>query len=144
MVVDQRPVCMVPEGRSRIVRLSNSRHRYDPMSMRISELSRTTGVPVPTIKFYLREQLLAPGRATAKTQAEYDSTHVERLRLIRALTDVGRMSLATARTVLAAVDAGAAATPQAVGQAARGLPPVTPRPHEQPTPPPDGVEQLGR
>lgn len=29
--------------------------------MRIGELSRRTGVPVPTIKYYVREGLLPPG-----------------------------------------------------------------------------------
>jgi DNA-binding transcriptional MerR regulator len=96
------------------------------MSMRISELSRTSGVPVPTIKFYLREHLLPPGRATAATQAHYDEEHVRRLRLIRALTDVARMPLATVRSVLAVVDAGAEATASAVGAAHDGLPPVVP------------------
>jgi DNA-binding transcriptional MerR regulator len=92
--------------------------------MRISELSRTSGVPVPTIKFYLREHLLPPGRATAATQADYDEAHVQRLRLIRALTEVGRMSLATVRWVLEVVDAGAEATAAAVGAAHDSLPPV--------------------
>jgi DNA-binding transcriptional MerR regulator len=96
------------------------------MSMRISELSRTSGVPVPTIKFYLREQLLPPGRATAATQADYDETHLQRLRLIRALTEVGRMSLATVRSVLQVVDLGAEATAAAVGAAHDGLPPAVP------------------
>lgn len=97
------------------------------MSMRISELSRTTGVPVPTIKFYLREGLLPPGRATGATQAEYGQAHAQRLRLVRALTEVGRMSLATVRDVLAVVDAGAAGTAVAVGTAHDNLPPVVPR-----------------
>jgi DNA-binding transcriptional MerR regulator len=92
--------------------------------MRISELSRATGVPVPTIKFYLRERLLPAGRSTAATQAEYGQAHVERLRLIRALTDVGKMPLATVRWLLDIVDNGAAATPEAVGAAHDSLPPL--------------------
>src|SRR4051794_34193450 len=100
--------------------------------MRISDLSRSTGVPVPTIKFYLRERLLPPGHATAATQAQYDEGHVARLRLIRALTDVGRMPLATVRWVLDIVDNGAAATPEAVGAAHDSLPPVVPHGDEPP------------
>jgi DNA-binding transcriptional MerR regulator len=92
--------------------------------MRISELSRETGVPVATIKFYLREHLLQPGRSTAATQAEYGQAHADRLRLIRALTDVGKMPLATVRWVLDIVDNGAATTPEAVGAAHDSLPPV--------------------
>lgn len=71
--------------------------------MRISELSRSSGVPIPTIKFYLRERLLEPGHHTAPNQASYDGTHVRRLRLIHVLQDVGGMSLAGVRSVLDAL-----------------------------------------
>jgi DNA-binding transcriptional MerR regulator len=102
------------------------------MSMRISELSRASGVPVPTIKFYLRERLLPAGRTTAPTQADYGEAHLERLRLIRALTDVGKMPLATVRWVLDVVDNAAATTPEAVGAAHDSLPPVVPHGDEPP------------
>ena len=49
--------------------------------MRISELAAVTGVTIPTIKFYLREGLLPSGVARAANQADYDETHVRRLRL---------------------------------------------------------------
>ena len=49
--------------------------------MRISGLAERTGVPVATLKYYLREGLLHAGTATARTQAVYDTTHVERVRL---------------------------------------------------------------
>lgn len=68
--------------------------------MKISELAETTGVPVATLKFYLREGVLAPGRALSRTQAEYDHDHVERVRLVRALADVGGLSIASIRRVL--------------------------------------------
>ncbi|MEV4511104.1 MerR family transcriptional regulator [Dactylosporangium sp. NPDC049525] len=73
--------------------------------MRISDLSRQSDVPVATIKFYLREGLLPAGVLTARNQATYDDSHLGRLRLIRILTTVGRMSLSSVREVLAAVDA---------------------------------------
>ncbi len=57
--------------------------------MRISELSRTTGVPIATIKFYLREHLLPEGTRTSATQAQYGEEHVSRLRLVRALIGPG-------------------------------------------------------
>jgi DNA-binding transcriptional MerR regulator len=95
--------------------------------MKMSELSRASGVPVATIKFYLRERLLPVGRATAATQAQYDEEHLARLRLIRALVDVGRLPLAAVRDVLAMVDAGADATPAAVGTAHEALPPLVQR-----------------
>ncbi len=72
--------------------------------MRIGELSRETGVAVPTIKYYVREGLLPAGRLTSPNQARYDDGHVRRLRLIRGLMDVGGLSVAKVREVLAAVD----------------------------------------
>jgi len=70
----------------------------------MSELSRASGVPIPSVKYYLREGLLPAGRRAAANQAEYGDEHVARLRLIRALLDVGGLSVASAREVLAAVD----------------------------------------
>ena len=72
--------------------------------MRISELARQSGLPVATIKFYLREGLLPPGAPISRTQAEYSEAHLERLRLIRALRDIADLPVATVGTVLAAVD----------------------------------------
>ncbi|MQA84238.1 MAG: MerR family transcriptional regulator [Streptosporangiales bacterium] len=72
--------------------------------MLISELSRRSGVPIATIKYYLREGLLPPGEATAATRAEYDDLHLGRLRLIRALVEVGNLPLAAIRRILGAVD----------------------------------------
>lgn len=72
--------------------------------MRIAELSRQSGVPVPTIKYYLRENLLQAGELTSPNQARYTDDHVRRLRLVRALVDVGGLSIVQVRDVLAAVD----------------------------------------
>src|SRR6185369_10245637 len=72
--------------------------------MRVAELSSHSGVSIPTIKYYLREGLLPAGTATSRNQAEYGEEHVRRLRLIRALIDVGGLSVATAREVLMAAD----------------------------------------
>lgn len=83
--------------------------------MRISDLSEASGVPVATIKFYLREGLLPPGVRTAANQARYDDGHLHRLRLIRALVDVGDLSLASVSTVLAAVDDEQHSTHQVLG-----------------------------
>jgi DNA-binding transcriptional MerR regulator len=71
--------------------------------MRIGELSRRSGVAIPTIKFYLREGLLPPGEATAANQADYGDGHLVRLRLVRALVDVGGVSVAAARAVIEAL-----------------------------------------
>lgn len=72
--------------------------------MRMSELSDATGVPVATVKFYLREGLLPPGERTHPNQALYNSGHVRRLRLIRALTEVADLGLAAVGKVIAAID----------------------------------------
>ena len=71
--------------------------------MKISELSATSGVPVATVKFYLREGLLASGE-NEPDQSSYDDSHVARLRLIRAFLEVGGLSVAAARQVLDVMD----------------------------------------
>jgi len=72
--------------------------------VRISELSAASGVPLPTVKYYLREGLLPAGERTARNQADYDGGHLARLRLIRALIEIGGLSIADTRAVLAASD----------------------------------------
>src|ERR687888_1285100 len=72
--------------------------------MRMAELSRASGVPVATIKYYLRENLLPRGVTTSPNQATYGHAHMQRLRLIRSLIDIGGLPVATVRDVLAAVD----------------------------------------
>ena len=72
--------------------------------MRISELSQRSGVPVATIKYYRREGLLPEGRAVNPTAVEYGEEHVQRLRLIRSLIQLGGLSVARTREVLDAVD----------------------------------------
>lgn len=72
--------------------------------MKMSELSAASGLAIPTIKYYLREGLVAPGARTAANQADYDERHVHRLRLIRALVEVGNLPIATVAAVVAALD----------------------------------------
>ncbi|MGD9958156.1 MerR family transcriptional regulator [Nocardioides sp.] len=57
--------------------------------MRISELASVSGVPVATIKFYLREGVLHPGQKLTPRLTEYDDSHRLRLGLIRVLREVG-------------------------------------------------------
>jgi DNA-binding transcriptional MerR regulator len=73
-------------------------------SVRISQLATETAVPVATIKYYLREGLLHDGELTSATQANYDDSHVRRLRLIRALVGGAGLSIADARELLSGVD----------------------------------------
>ena len=72
--------------------------------MRISELARAADVPVATVKFYLREGLLPEGELTSATQARYGEAHLERLRLVRALTGPAGLSLAAVRRVVDAIE----------------------------------------
>lgn len=72
--------------------------------MKVSQLADETNLSIATIKFYLRKGLLHPGRALSRTQAEYDQTHVDRLHLIRALTDTGGLSVATAARVISKIN----------------------------------------
>ncbi|MGV9328959.1 MerR family transcriptional regulator [Streptosporangium sandarakinum] len=67
----------------------------------MAELSRTTGVSVPMIKFYLREGLLPSGERTSPNQARYDQRHVRRIMLVRALADYAGLSIADIRELLA-------------------------------------------
>ncbi|MFI0241019.1 MerR family transcriptional regulator [Streptomyces sp. NPDC016845] len=90
--------------------------------MRLAELGERSGVPVGTIKYYLREGLLAPGRRVSATQAEYDGTHLRRLNLVRALIQIGRVPVATAREVLAHVDDASLGTTIRLGAALWALP----------------------
>lgn len=55
--------------------------------LKISEVSRQSGVPIATLKFYLREGLIAPARKSGRTMAWYDPSVVERIRCIRELQE---------------------------------------------------------
>ncbi|MGX5183223.1 MerR family transcriptional regulator [Streptomyces avermitilis] len=98
--------------------------------MRLAELSERSGVPLATIKYYLREGLLAPGRRVSATTAEYDEGHLRRLRLVRALIQVGRVPVATAREVLGHVDDDSLGRTIRLGAALWALPQV-PEPDEE-------------
>ncbi|MEU2954564.1 MerR family transcriptional regulator [Streptomyces xanthochromogenes] len=72
--------------------------------MRLAELSERSGVSTSMIKYYLRQGMLAPGRKVGATTAEYDESHLRRLRLVRALIEVGRLPVANAKEVIGYVD----------------------------------------
>ncbi|OBJ90183.1 MerR family transcriptional regulator [Mycobacterium sp. 1245852.3] len=71
--------------------------------MLMSELASRTHVSVPTIKFYLRENVLMPGHAVSSTRAHYDERHVRRIALIRALSALG-LSISQIRSVVELID----------------------------------------
>ncbi|MZD09452.1 MerR family transcriptional regulator [Streptomyces sp. SID5785] len=102
--------------------------------MRLAELSERSGVPVGTIKYYLREKLLPPGRRISATQAEYEEAHLRRLALVRALIQVGRVPVATAREVIAHIDDDSLSTTFRLGAAMWALPqPPDPDPEDAST-----------
>ncbi|MBM7770120.1 DNA-binding transcriptional MerR regulator [Actinokineospora baliensis] len=94
--------------------------------MRIGELSKRTGVAVPTIKYYLREGMVPPGERTSPNQARYDEGHVHRLRLVRALIEVGRLPVAKVREVLGAVDTPAGNVDKLLGTVQKAVLPAMP------------------
>jgi DNA-binding transcriptional MerR regulator len=78
------------------------------MTMRMQELAERSGLPRTTIHHYAREELLPPARKTARNAAEYDETHLERLRLIDRLRaeEAGGLSIAEIRRVIGHLEAG--------------------------------------
>lgn len=92
--------------------------------MRISALAAAAGLPVATVKYYLREGLLHPGTPTSATQSTYDDSHLRRLRLVRALLGPVGLSVQQARSVLQLVDDPGDDLYATLGQAVSALPPA--------------------
>jgi DNA-binding transcriptional MerR regulator len=92
----------------------------------MSELAARTQVPVPTIKYYLREGVLMPGRALSATRAHYDELHIRRIALIRALSSRG-LSMAQVKSIVELIDRPGESLFAALGAAtAAVLPPAEP------------------
>jgi DNA-binding transcriptional MerR regulator len=70
----------------------------------ISELSERTGTPPATIKYYVRENLLPGGERVGGNRTVYTDEHERRLKLIRAMLEVGKLSIAAVRSILDALD----------------------------------------
>jgi DNA-binding transcriptional MerR regulator len=64
-----------------------------PSEWTISEVAERTGVPIATIKFYIREGLLPRPRTAGRTIGRYDMPFVNRLELVRELRNRFRLSL---------------------------------------------------
>ncbi|MFI9630598.1 MerR family transcriptional regulator [Streptomyces sp. NPDC052042] len=90
--------------------------------MRLAELSERSGVSTSTIKYYLREGLLQPGHRVTATQAAYGEEHLRRLRLVRALIQIGKVPVTVAREVIAAAEDTSLDHHMRLGAAARALP----------------------
>lgn len=74
--------------------------------MAISELSSRSGVPVSTIKFYLREGLLPKPVKTGETRAYYTLRHVDRLKLIEKLKKDSNLPLQKIKEITRMIDTG--------------------------------------
>lgn len=105
--------------------------------MRIGELSARTGVPVATIKYYVREGLLAGGERTGYNQVAYSEGHVRRIRLVRALVEVGALPIAKVREILDKAGDPERDTDSALGVVARAMD----RTREVAEPEPDDLEK---
>jgi len=71
-----------------------------PFFIGLSHLSRKSGVPKSTIKFYLRERLLSRPAKTSMTRAYYTNRHLEELSEIKRLKNEEGMSLDQIRELL--------------------------------------------
>jgi DNA-binding transcriptional MerR regulator len=91
--------------------------------VRLSELSEHSGLPIATIKYYLREGLLPAGARVNARQAEYGDEHLRRLRLIRAMQQVGGMSVSQVRNVLTCAEDGSFSRHERLGITQYLLPP---------------------
>lgn len=63
------------------------------IELTISQLAERTGVPIATIKFYIREGLLPRPHVRARTRGCYDESYVTRLETIRELRSRRRLSI---------------------------------------------------
>jgi DNA-binding transcriptional MerR regulator len=68
--------------------------------LRIGELADASGVPVPTIKHYLREGLLPDPVKTSRNMAYYPPEFVDRIKLIKQLQEERFMPLKAIRSLL--------------------------------------------
>ncbi|MGI8335610.1 MerR family transcriptional regulator [Actinomadura scrupuli] len=100
--------------------------------MKISELSDRSGLTVQTIKFYIREGLMTRGASSAATKADYDDRHLERLRLIRALREVGDLPVSAIKPIVDALDDETVGLHDLIGTARYALGPHVRPPADDP------------
>ena len=72
--------------------------------MKISELSMRSGIPVSTIKFYIRKKLLAKPVKTGGTQGFYTQKHLDRLKLVQKMQKESAMPLNKIREITELID----------------------------------------
>lgn len=88
-------------------------------------MASRAGVPVTAVKYYQREGLLHEGDRKSPTQVRYDDSHVQRVRLVRALIETGGLSVAATREVIRVLDDPDARIDEAFGVAQHSM--STPR-----------------
>ncbi|MEM3486537.1 MAG: MerR family transcriptional regulator [Candidatus Methanomethyliaceae archaeon] len=71
----------------------------------IGELEKITGIPRTTIRYYIREGLVAPRKKTGKTMAYYTKEEAKRLRLIRKLREEKGLTIKAIKERLVGIDA---------------------------------------
>ncbi|MEN8721178.1 MAG: MerR family transcriptional regulator [Oceanococcaceae bacterium] len=69
-------------------------------SLRMADLVERTGVSAQTIRYYVNQGLLPQPRKSARNMAWYSETHVEQIRLIRALQKEHFLPLVAIRAAL--------------------------------------------
>jgi DNA-binding transcriptional MerR regulator len=77
-------------------------------ALKIGEVARAAGVPVATVKFYLREGLLPPPVASGRNIAYYPAEAVERIRLVKELQEKRFLPLRVIRALVSPREEGAA------------------------------------
>ena len=70
--------------------------------LRVSELSKVTGVSLPTIHYYVREGLLFPSTKTARNMAYYSPDCVDDIRLIKELQSKNFLPLSVIKLIVQA------------------------------------------
>lgn len=98
-----------------------SRESLAAPSLKISELAEGAGVPVATVRHYLREGLLPEGRKTSRNMAYYPPELVERIRLIKLLQEERFMPLRVIRDLLEREEGDLDRVRSQLAEADRGL-----------------------
>lgn len=76
------------------------------MGLKIGEISKRSGVPASTIRYYVKEGLLPPPSKTNKKMAYYDESCIEKLKAIGLLQEKRYYPLSLIRNILRRMDGG--------------------------------------
>lgn len=76
------------------------------MKLKISEISKQSGVPASTIRYYVREELLPTPEKVNKKMSYYDEACIERLKVIQYLQEKRYFPLYIIKNILHRMDEG--------------------------------------